>query len=268
MCYKCAEEINNNKIYLNAFKKIYDKLYYNDFKDIKKLWSISDINELFIQNINPFITNLMVVLGYEIHIYNMRKYNFDNAQMNIHKKRVKECFESDLINRKYKNIRISQMLWATYFIRTQIIEVGRLQFQRILSNDNKNIIKIHIPKGEKLDILSVKKSINDSRKQIEKIFGINKFEYMCNSWLLSNQLYKIINKNTNISMFHELFDVRDGEECIKDILNFVYTLDKCEDYSLLPETTILQKEIKEELLKGDKFYLGLGILKINEVRIS
>lgn len=224
---------------------------------------MSDTDMMFTKNINLFVTNLMVLLGYEFHDYNMKKCNFDDEQISIHKKRVKECFESDLINREYKGIRISQMLWAIYFIRTRIIEVDRLQYECIINYDNENIIKIHILRDKKLDILSVKKSINDFRKQIEKIFGINKFKYMCNSWLLSNQLYKIINKNTNISMFHELFYVLDGEDCIKDILNFVYTLDQCEDYSLLPENTILQKKIKEELLKDNKFYLGLGILKTN-----
>ena len=30
----------------------------------------------------------------------MQQYNFDATQINIHKKRVKECFESDLKTRK------------------------------------------------------------------------------------------------------------------------------------------------------------------------
>lgn len=37
MCYQCAEEINNNEIDLEAFKNIYERLYYGDFKDINGL---------------------------------------------------------------------------------------------------------------------------------------------------------------------------------------------------------------------------------------
>ena len=59
-----------------------------------------------------------------------------------------------------------------------------------------------------------------------------------------------------------MFDVYEGEECTKDILNFVYGIDKCEDYSLLPTNTTLQSNIKKQLLNGKKFYLGLGVLKL------
>ena len=58
-CYKCAEEINNNDNYLSAFKKVYEILYYNDFKNIKELWKINDVNKLFIEKINPFITSIL-----------------------------------------------------------------------------------------------------------------------------------------------------------------------------------------------------------------
>ena len=67
MCYKIAKEINENECYKKAFNKIYDILYHGDFSVIKELWKIKDINTLFMSNINPFVTNLMIILGYEIH---------------------------------------------------------------------------------------------------------------------------------------------------------------------------------------------------------
>lgn len=261
MCYKCVEEINNYDIYTKAFDKVYKELYYNDFSDIRELWNIKDINELFINNINPFVTNIMILLGYEFHLHNIKRYNLDEAQISIHKKRVKECFENDLINRGYNGVRISQMLWATYFIRLRIIEIGRLQYEYFIKDDNKQVIKIHIPRGKKLDMVSVRKSIDNSKKEILKIFKVNNCEYICNSWLLSNQIHELLDEDTNIYKFQELFNVKDGENCIKDILNFVYEIENCEDYLLLPEKTLLQRIIKEELLKGKDFYLGLGILK-------
>ena len=261
ICYDCAEEINNSDTYTEAFNKVYKRLYYNDFSDIRELWNIKNINELFTSNVNPFITNVMILLGYEFHLYNIKKYNLDEQQIIIHKKRVKECFENDLVNRGYKGIRISQMLWAIYFIRVRIIEVGRLQYQYSVTDDNKQVIKIHIPRGNRLDISSVKKSIDDSKQEIEKIFKVSNCEYICNSWLLSNQIHELVDKNTNIYKFQELFNVEDGESCIDDILNFVFETEKCDDYSLLPEKTTLQKIVKEELLKETDFYLGLGVLK-------
>lgn len=262
-CYKCAEEINENECYKKVFNKVYETLYYSEFFEIKELWNIKDINELFINNINPFVTNLMIILGYKFHKNNMDKYKLDIEQINIHKKRVKECFENDLIYRQYDGIRISQMLWATYFIRTKIIEIGLLQYEYENTENNISIIKIHIPKGNKLDFGQVKESIERSKIELKNIFNLKELKYICNSWLLSNQIYNLIDKNSNIAHFHILFNVKNGEDCIDDILNFVYEVNKYDNYRQLPEKTSLQKIIKDELINNKKFYLGLGTLKEN-----
>ncbi len=256
-CYNCIDKINKNKKMSLSFYNVYKMLYEEEFEKIKPLWNIKNIYELFTDNIDSFVTNVMILLGYNYHRRNMKKYNFCPKQVSIHKKRVKECFESDLINRKYNGIRISQMLWAIYFIRIRIIEVGSLQFEY----EDDLTVKIHIPKNTNLDIVNVKKSINKSKNEIERTYAISNFKYVCNSWLLSNQIYEILDKNTNISRFHSLFNVSEGEECTMDILNFVYGIDKCDNYSLLSMNTTLQKKVKTELLNGKKFYLGLGVLK-------
>lgn len=260
-CYRCAEEINQNEYYKKNFKNVYETLYCSDFSRIKSLWEIKDINELFGNNVNPFVTNLMIILGYEFHKNNMNRYKLNISQMLIHKCRVKECFENDLIYRKYNGVRISQMLWAVYFVRIRIIEIGRLQYEYEDTENNISMVKIHIPKGRKLNLEEVKCSIKDSKDRLKQIFKLDKIKYFCNSWLLSNQVYNIIDRNSNISLFHNLFDVEDGRECTDDIMNFVYGINKCSDYRKLSEETILQKKIKEQLLNGEKFYLGLGVLK-------
>ena len=256
-CYNCIEEINKNDKLRLSFSKLYKKLYIEEFIKIKDLWQCKDIDELFGDVVNPFVTNIMILLGYNYHMENMQQYNFDVTQINVHKKRVKECFESDLKLRKRDGIRVSQMLWAIYFIRTRIVEIGSLQFEY----DSDLAVKIHIPKNTDLNIFSVKEYIKKANIEMKQIYAIKNFKYICNSWLLSNQIYEIIDKNSNISKFHNLFDVYEGEECTKDILNFVYGMDQCEDYSLLSENTTLQSNVKNQLLNGKKFYLGLGVLK-------
>lgn len=256
-CYNCVVEINKKKKLSLAFSNLYKKLYIEEFTKIKGLWQYTDIDELFDDNINPFVTNIMILLGYHYHQENMQQHNFNNIQINIHKKRVKECFECDLKVRKRDGVRVSQMLWAVYFIRTRIIEIGSLQFEY----DSNSVVKIHIPKNTNLNIFSVKEAIKKATIEMKQIYSIKNFKYICNSWLLSKQIYEIIDKNSNISKFYDLFDVTEGEECINDILNFVYEMDQCEDYSLLPTNTTLQKRIKMQLLNGKKFYLGLGVLK-------
>lgn len=260
-CYKCLLDISKNDKHYKAFQSIYQKLYFEDISGVRELWKLKSIDELFIDDINPFVTNLIVLLGYQVHKNNMDKYHLTEEEKTIHKRRVKETFENDLINRGYDSIRISQMLWGAYLIRLRIIEVGRLQYEYYKRENEVTLIKIHIPKGSKLDIDLVKKSIHDSKEVLKRIYNVTNIKYLCNSWLLSNQIYKIIDVSTNIAKFHNLFDIIDGEECTSDILNFLYELKECRDYSLLKEDTSLRKIVKEELIKGTTFYLGLGILK-------
>lgn len=260
-CYRCAEKINQSEYYGELFNDVYKTLYCDDFIKIKELWKVKDINELFGNNVNPFVTNLMIILGYELHRNNIDKYRLDINQVNIHKNRVKECFESDLIYRNYDGVRISQMLWAVYFIRVRIIEIGRLQYEYESAEKNISIIKIHIPKGKKLDLIEVKDSIKESQNKLKQIYDLDKIKYICNSWLLSNQIYNILEKNSNIFLFHNLFDIKVGDDCINDIMNFVYGVNQCSDYKELSENTTLQKKIKESLINNQKFYLGLGVLR-------
>ena len=126
---KCFELLNKlNKNDYKSFKKICKKLYYEDFNEVKKLWNIKNINELFESNVDLFVTNVILLVGYRLHKKNMKKLKFDNEQINIQKRRVKECFENDLTVRKYDGSRVSQLLWAVYFLRGKILEIGCLQF--------------------------------------------------------------------------------------------------------------------------------------------
>ena len=256
-CYKCAKKVNENKYYTSKLKKVFNKLNYDDFKNISPLWDIKDTNKLFGFDIDPFLTNLVIILSYKNHKKNMKKKSFDLNQIKIHKNRVRECFTNDLEKRNYEGVRISQMLWAIYFIRTRIVEIGRLQYEYY----SKNIIKIHIPGGFRLDYDAVIKSLIESKSILEKMYCMTDIKYICNSWLLSNQINKIIPTTSNIYKFYSLFDVKDGKTCVSDILNFLYGLKECDNYKNLQESTSLQKNIKYRLINNEAFLLGEGTLK-------
>ena len=164
-CNKCIDEIQNNKRIQNKTKEIYDILYIDKTEKLGELWKVKDIATLFEEKINPFITNILLLLGLEYHKENIKKYNFDNEQIKIQKQRIRECLLNDIVNKHYDGIRISQMLWGTYFINARLIECGRLQFEPTINNK----IKIHIPAGKNLDINEVKKSIQNSRELLKNI---------------------------------------------------------------------------------------------------
>ena len=217
-CYECIEDINSKKT--KKIKEIYNILYSENSTKIESLWEIQNVKELFGENYNPFITNILVLLGYGIHEKNMEKKNYNNVQKKLYKKRVKETLINDIYIKKLEGIRISQMIWGAYFINTKLIEVGRLQYEKC----ENHIIKIHIPSGNKLEIEKVIDSIKTSKGEIEKYFYLKDIEYHCDSWILSNQINAIIDKKSNIAKFYNLFKVADGPDATKDILNYVFNL--------------------------------------------
>ena len=69
------------------------------------------------------------------------------------------------------------------------------------------------------------------------------------------------NSNSNIIKFQQLFDITEGKNAIKDILNFVYDLQHINSYYDLPERTSLQSKIKDLLINEKEIHIGIGKLK-------
>lgn len=259
-CYKCLDNINENSDLKNKINYVLKLLYSNESEQLKLLWNESDLSRFLGESYNKFIHNIILLSGYKIHEENMSKYNFDTYQVLVHKNRVRECLTNDIYNRKLEGIRLSQTLWGLYFINIRLIEVGRLQYE-YCNNKKGKYIKIHIPKGDKLLYNEVLNSIKNSKKEIKKYFKIENYEYYCESWLLSKDITKLLDSNSNIAKFQQLFDITEGKNSIKDILNFVYGLQQINSYYDLPERTSLQSKIKDLLINGKEIHIGIGKLK-------
>ena len=255
-CYKCIEDINTIEDFNIKTEEIYNILYNDKTFKIDTLWKRQNMIELFGEQYNPFVTSVLVLLGYKVHEKNMIDKNYSNIQKELYRRRVIEALTNDIYVRKLESIRISQMIWAAYFINTKLIEVGRLQYEKC-----ENHIKIHIPSGDKLEIEKAFNSIKESKLEIEKYFDLKNAEYRCDSWLLSNQINDIIDSNSNIAKFYNLFEVQDGPDAKKDILNFVFNMQECDDYNNLLEDTSLQRLLKKQLLENKSIKIGWGKLK-------
>lgn len=259
-CYKCLDDINKNKELKTRIYNVLKLLYSNESEQLKLLWNESDLSRFLRESYNKFIHNIILLSGYKIHEENMSKCNFDTYQVLAHKNRVRECLTNDIYNRKLEGIRLSQTLWGIYFINIRLIEVGRLQYE-YCNNKKGKYIKIHIPKGDKLLYNEVLNSIKNSKKEIKKYFNIENYEYYCESWLLSKDITKLLDSNSNIAKFQQLFDITEGKDAIKDILNFVFDLQQIDSYYNLPERTSLQSKIKDLLINGKEIHIGIGKLK-------
>ncbi len=261
-CLIALRKLNQNPTLKKKILAIQERML-NDDDYLKSLWNKKDLEEILSKSKIPFLTNIILLSSFNTLKENTRK--FSKKDLKKVKQRIKESLTNDIYKREYESIRTSQLLWGIYLTKSRIIEIGRLQYElsfiNPLTNIKENVIKIHIPKGEKLLIKEVIKSLKKAPKKIKKYFNLEKPKYYCSSWLLSEEINNIVDDNSNIKQFTKLFDIKKGEECTSDILNFVYEQKECNDYHKLPENTSLQRKIKEYLVEDKKFFLGIGLLK-------
>ncbi len=261
-CLVSLKELNKNSSLKKEILKIQERML-EDEDYLKSLWNKKDLEEILAKSKITFLTNIILLSCFETLKENKRK--FSKKDLKKVKQRIKESLTNDIDIRGYESIRTSQLLWGMYLTKSRIIEIGRLQyelsFKNPLTDKKENVIKIHIPRGKNLAIKEVKRSLTKAPKKIKKYFKLENPQYYCSSWLLSEEISNIVDDNSNIKQFTKLFDIKKGEECTSDILNFVYELKECSDYHKLPENTSLQKKIKKCLLEDKKFFLGVGLLK-------
>lgn len=263
-CLEVVYDINNNEVLKNKVEELFYKLYDRNKEGLSKLWKMKKVSELF-GDCNLFITSVMILLGYDIHRKNMSKYNLSNEQKSIHIKRVKNTLLDDIYIRGYESVRISQMLWASYFINLRIIEVGGFQYELVSENpitkEKEMCIKMHVPKGASLNEEDVRSSIRKSTYEIERYFNVKDINYYIESWLLSPEVLALLDDNSNILKFSKLFSIKSMGECTRDILDFVFNDVYIKDYNLLVCKTSLQAKLKSLLINKKEIHIGIGKLK-------
>lgn len=263
-CLEVVYDINNNEVLKNKVEELFYRLYDRNKEGLSKLLKMKKVSELF-GECNLFITSVMILLGYDIHRKNMSKYNLSDEQKSIHIKRVKNALLDDIYIRGYESVRISQMLWASYFINLRIIEVGGFQYELVTKNpitkEKEECIKMHVPKGASLKEKDVRSSIRKSTYEIERYFNIKDINYYIESWLLSPEVLALLDDNSNILKFSKLFSIKSMGECTRDILDFVFNDVYIKDYNLLVCKTSLQVKLKSLLINKKEIHIGIGKLK-------
>ncbi len=263
----------DNKLNIICFIMYYI-LFIADEKTYYNIWSWKSTINVFKNNGSYMIPVVALLCGHSFHIENMKRRNFDDEQIELQKYNVRLTCTNDNIKYKIDGIRFSQMIWGSFFMKGNLIQVGRLQYEVGVKNFSKldryfkekhQYIFIHIPRGENLSEEDVDKSFNLAGKLIKKYYpelGNQKLAYYTQSWLLSPELKEILPSDSNIMKFQNKFNVIEYEENTKDFIDFAFedVLGEIK-YSDLPEKTFLQKELKKRLLNGDKLHLGIGFIK-------
>ena len=173
---------------------------------------------------------------------------------------------------KYNTAGFKEWDWCGRSLRLEVIRIGRLQFepttlkQLVIHNGETYqigtpILDVHIPAGEPLDIDASLSSMSRAPQFFKTYFDRSFDLFHCHSWLLSPDLQKLLPEKSRIIRFNNLFTVykTDNEERQAEERVFGFISDDPEVY---PETTSLQRSVKEYLLAGNTVPMGSGIRKI------
>ena len=241
-------------------------LYISD--EAHDIWSWN-CKGAFAKHGNYMINAISLLAGYSIHIKNMKNRNYDDYQIDMHKQNLYRNIMNDYI--AIKGLKFRLMVWLSTFIKCNIIEVGRLQYNYHSTVDipylcnSKHHIELHIPGGKSLDIQSVQQSLLDAPKYIYSYFGLDtskELEFYVQSWLFSPELKYFLNEGSNILNFQKLFDTVEYTENLEDFMLFVFNIsDIPKDFSVLSDKSSLQKNMKSYLLNGNTLHTGTAILK-------
>lgn len=250
-CIEALRLINNSDKLINNCNQVIEYLLNTSDDNELIKYAKKDYNKVFNTN-NKFITNVIVLMQTDRYIDFLNKFDeeFKNVQLSNMKRRL-------LKERDGMDIR--RLVKSFDYIKGKIFEAGCLQFQITNIYFHGCNIKIHIPRGVDFNIDNVLNSIDKSKYYLKEYYNIDNPKYYCDSWMLGKTTRKCLNSNSNIYKFGNLFDIKENIES-NELLRFVYG-EIIDDYKSLSEDTSLQRNIKEMLLKGEKPYNGIGILK-------
>lgn len=127
---------------------------------------------------------------------------------------------------------------------------------------------IHIPVNADLSLSCVYQSLKKSQDEIRKAFPVLKnrqIVYTCHSWMLSPQLSGLLNADTKIVQFKNLFTPLPCTDGAGDFLKFVFKKPKTwTDWATLPEDTTLRRAVKKHLMAGKALHCGKGVMVYRE----
>ena len=166
---------------------------------------------------------------------------------------------------------LGELPWLWNHLSMKLFKLGRLQFcmekfsydipeKGIKKGDN--TLGIHIPSCGPLSADECYKSIEMAKEFFGKFFPEFEYSYFkCHTWLLDKKLETILNGDSNILKFQDMFEIVSSEPS-DAILRYVFKWNTTRENLLeaVAEST-LAKKVKEIVLSGDSFNEAMGLIK-------
>jgi len=165
--------------------------------------------------------------------------------------------------------------WQQGFFRCKMFKLGRLQYEIFhLPVDYKNYkagdpaYNLHIPSGGSMSPAAVLESLRRAYAFFRPQLANGILPVHLHSWLIYPGHYNVYPEGSNLRHFYDLFDVFEPVEKPKNpYLWRVFGVEKCDDYTTLPEHTSLQRRFKEYLVAGRCMGAARGMLLFDGEKI-
>ena len=110
--------------------------------------------------------------------------------------------------------------WTTRQAGCHLFRIGELEYE-MKHIDDSIVIGIHIPSDADFSPSKVDDSITNARRFFSKYYPeLSDTEYRCHSWLLDHHLRGMLNNDSNILYFQNLFEIIDEGEVGSDFRIF------------------------------------------------
>ena len=183
-----------------------------------------------------------------------------------------------------------ELNWIMHHMKLSIFKLGRLQFQKfkyyfspvykkngVEIRFGENILNIHIPRGEKLDISLCSQSVRQAVEFFKKYYPEYPTDrFICHSWMLYPNNKKYMKSESNILKFADMFDIVGEREAPSQAYLWIFGVkvknsplklaqEKNGSYGFVNELvqkTSLQKSAVDYIEKGGTLGEGMGVLTV------
>lgn len=152
--------------------------------------------------------------------------------------------------------------WLPYYPQGRLYKVNDFEYENA-KHDGKSAVGVHIPAKTKLNVLDNLKSFKEGLDFFDKYYPeLEMTGMVCESWMLSTEIEEVMGGKTNVTRFGDMFDRYDiGDTKGLGVCRFVFGCGTpYPPVEELPESTTMQRKMKEYMLSGKRVYAKGGFI--------
>lgn len=155
--------------------------------------------------------------------------------------------------------KFDRAFWTYRQLRMSLFRIGELEYE-ILPGEH--AISLHIPSDARFTAEIVDASLKEAREFFARFYPeCREYEYVCESWLLSPELGKLLKPESNILRFQNRFEIQKTFPEDREFLQWVFGATGDTPVQSLPEKTSMQRSVKALLLRGGNIGAAMGVMK-------